>query len=140
MPFHEKSAWMMSLALILGGLGYFGIVAANSTANGVLMPPNLPVVVIYTVILVVIAIIGHALIAILNPKEANDRLDERERRIVDRAGHMSSYVFGFGVLVSLALYLVSYDGNVLFYAVFASLMLGQIVEYVIQIFLYKTAI
>ncbi len=136
-PFHEKSAWIMSLALLLGGVVYFGIVASLSAELGRLAPPNVPVVVVYTVVLVIVSIIGHTLIALLSPKDASSAYDERERRIVDRAGNLSGYVFGAGVLLSLALYLFSYDGNLLFYAVFASLMLGQLAEYVAQILLFR---
>lgn len=140
MPFNEKSAWIMSLALIVGGGGYFGTVWSLSDDAGVLAPPSLPAVVVYTVTLIVIAIIGHALIAIMNPREADDTIDERERRIIERSGHQSSYLLGAGVLVALVLYLISYDGSGLFYAVFASLMLAQVAEYVLRIYYYRTSI
>ena len=139
-PFHEKSAWVMSFALLFGGVIYFGMVASLSVELGLLVPPNLPVVAIYTVILVIVAIIGHSLIAVFAPKDADAPLDERERRIFDRAGQLSGYTFATGVLSSLALYLFSYDGNLLFYAVFGSLMLGQTAEYMVQIFLFRTAV
>ncbi len=140
MSFNEKSAWVMSLALIVGGLGYFGMVAAASARTGALAPPTLPAVIVYSAVLVVVAIIGHALVAMLSPAEADDRPDERERRIIERSGHLSSYVLGAGVIVALALYLFSSDGNQLFYAVFASLMLAQVAEYVLQIYFYKTSV
>ena len=139
MPFQEKSAWIMCLALLLGGAFYFGVVASTSSEMGQLAPPNLPIVGVFTAILVIVAIIGHVVIAIFAPKDANAPTDERERKIFDRAAHLSGYVFAAGVVMSLGLYLLSYDGNALFYAVFGSLMLGQLVEYVLQIFLYRTA-
>lgn len=140
MPFHEKSAWIMSVALLLGGVFYFAVVVSLSGELGGLVPPILPLVVLYTVLLVVVAVIGHIVVAICAPREANAALDERERRIFDRAGHLSGYVFGAGVLLSLALYLFTYDGNLLFYGVFGSLMLGQLAEYVIQIRLYRAVV
>lgn len=140
MSFNQKSAWVMSLALIVGGLGYFGMVAAASARIGALAPPTLPAVIVYSAVLVVVAIIGHALVAMLSPTEADDRPDERERRIIERSGHLSSYVLGAGVIVALALYLFSSDGNQFFYAVFASLMLAQVAEYVLQIYFYKTSV
>ena len=42
--------------------------------------------------------------------------------------------------MSLGLYLVSYDGHLLFYAAFASLMIAQVMEYAFQILLYRTSI
>ena len=140
MAFKEKSAWIMSIALLLGGLFYGLHVADLSSALPGFAPPNVPSLVIYTLILIVIAIVGHVAIAILAPKEANAPTDEREQRIFDRAAHWSSYVLGFGVIVSLLYYLVSYDGNGLFYGVFASLMLSQLCEYLLQIWFYRSAL
>jgi len=140
MPFREKSAWIMSLGLLLGGTIYFGVVIAKTVQLGELVSPRLPLVVIFSIVLVLVAIIGHALAAALAPKDAAAGIDERERRIITLAGHLSAYIFGFGVVMSLGWYLFSYNGDLLFYGVFASLMLGQLAEYVVQIFLYRTRI
>lgn len=140
MAFQEKSAWIMAAALLLGGIFYFGTVASMSAAAGQLAPPILPLVAVYTVILVIIAIIGHIMIAIFAPKDANAPTDERERRIFDRAAHWSGYIFGIGVILALGLYLIFYDGNLLFYGAFASLMLSQLAEYVLQIVFYRSTL
>jgi hypothetical protein len=140
MPFQEKSAWIMSFALLVGGLFYFGVVAAMSSELGHLAPPNLPVVAVYSVILAIIASVGHIAIAILTPKEATARLDERERTVAGRAGDRSGVVFGAGVVLSMGLYLVTYDGNLFFYCVFASLMISQLASYIIQIVLHRTSV
>lgn len=140
MAFNEKSAWVMTVSLLIGGVFYFGLVTAMSAAIGQLAHPILPLVVIYTVILIVFAVIGHIAIAALSPKEANAPLDERERRIIERSGHVSGYIFGIGVVLSLGTYLLFHSGDILFYGVFASLMIGQLAEYVVQIFLFRTAV
>lgn len=137
MPFQQKSAWIMSVALVLGGLFYFGEVSQMSNEIGQLAPPVLPAVAAYTVLLVVIAVVGHIVIGVISPKEANAPLDERERKIFHWAGNVSSYVLGAGVVSALGHYLFFQNGDVLFYAVFASLMLCQLAEYVIQIVLYR---
>ena len=87
MPFQEKSAWVMSAALLIGGALYFGVVGAMSAAAGVLVRPLLPMIAVYTVLLVVLAIVGHIAIAVLSPKEANAPLDERE---TSRASYSAS--------------------------------------------------
>lgn len=140
MPFHEKSAWILSFALLLGGAVYFSVVALMSAELGQLAPPLLPLVVVYILVMVVIAIIGHIVIGTLAPKDANASLDERERRIFDRAGHLAGYVFASGVVLALGAYLFSYDGNLLFHGVFGSLMLGQLTEYLVQIRLYRATV
>jgi hypothetical protein len=85
-------------------------------------------------------VIGHIAIAIKAPKEADSPADEREKQIILRAGHYSSYVLAAGVVLSLGLYLYLRDGDLLFYTIYASLMAGQIAEYVLQITFYRTAL
>jgi len=92
MSFHEKSAWLMSVALLAGGYVYFSGVKAMSAELGALAPPNLPLLLGYTAILVVIAVVGHIIIAIIKPSDADDTVDERDRVVLDRAGHWSGYV------------------------------------------------
>ena len=140
MSFQEKSAWIMSVALLLGGAFYFGVATGMSFNPGQLVQPTIPPVVVYTVILVIIAIAGHVVIAVAAPKDANAPLDERERQIFSRAGNVSGYVFGFAVVLSLGLYLLSQSGDLLFYCVFASLMIGQLVEYGARNYLYRAAL
>lgn len=140
MSFREKSAWIMSLALLALGLAYFYAVGAIWSESGQLAAPMLPLVIAYTVCLILLATIGHIAIAALAPRDANAAIDERERRIFERAGHYSSYVLGAGIVLSLGVYLVYRSGDLLFYTVFASLMLGQIMEYVLQIVFYRRPI
>lgn len=140
MSYREKTAWIMIVALIFGGFFYFGAVAENSLSKWQLAEPGLPLITRYTIALVVIAVIGHVVTAILSPKDANAPADERDKRITDKAGHLSGYVLGFGVVMSLGAYLFLHNGNLLFYGVFASLMLSQIIEYAVQLLLYRTGV
>jgi hypothetical protein len=140
MSYLEKTAWIMIAALAFGGFFYFGVVAEHSPSLLQLAEPDLPLIAAYTFALVLVAVVGHIVTGILSPKDANAPLDERDRRIADKAGHWSSYVLGVGVVMSLGGYLFLHNGNLLFYGVFASLMLSQIIEYVIQILLYRTGV
>jgi len=140
MPFKEKSAWIMAFLLISVGAAYFYVVAFISSESGQLATPLLRLIVLYTVCIVILSVIGHTVIAILAPKDANAATDERERSILDRAGHYSSYFTGVGVVMSLGAYLFLRSGDLLFYTVFASLMVGQIMEYVFQIIFYRTSV
>lgn len=140
MPYQEKSAWVMSLALSAAALFYVWLVMSLSSELGSLAPPVVPLLVKFTVVLVALAILGHIAAAIFAPKEADAPLDEREQMIVTRAGHISGYLFGFGVVTSLIAYLVVYDGDVLFYGVFASLVFSQLAEYATRIFLFRRGV
>ena len=140
MAFYEKSALIMSFALLIGGIFYFSVVATMSGELGHLVPPMLPLVAVYTAILIAVAIAGHVAAAVMAPREANASPDERERQLAMRASHYSGLIFGAGVIVSLGFYLLSYDGHLLFYSVFGSLMISQLAEYGLQIVLYRTAV
>lgn len=140
MSFHEKSAWIMSFALLLCGAYYFKVVASLSAAAGELAGPALPLLAEYTIVMVVIAIIGHITIAIMAPRDTDSSLDERERVIVTRAGNVSRYVIGSGVVLSLMLYLLTDSGDQLFYSVLASLMIAHLSEYLLQIVFSRTAL
>jgi uncharacterized membrane protein (DUF485 family) len=133
MSFHEKSAWIMSLSLLLGGALYFILVSSMSAEAGALPAPAVPALVVYTLLLVVLAIVGHLVVAIMAPGAANNPPDEREHRIVARASHISRYVIASGAVLSLMLYLVTHSGDLLFYGVLASLMIAQLSEYLLQI-------
>lgn len=140
MPFREKSAWVMSVALLSGGIFYFRAVMSGWSESGQLASPWIPLILTYTACLVVVAAVGHIVIAALAPKDAYAPVDEREAQIFVRSGHYSSYVFALGVFISLGIYLFSGSGDLLFYTVFASLMVGQIAEYFFQILFYRTSL
>ncbi len=137
MSFKEKSAWVMCLALAIGALFYGYVVIAASAGLDQPLPPLLPVFVVYVLILIVVSIIGHVLAAITGLNEASVPGDERDRLIASRASHISSYFLGIGVICALLLYLVSYNGHLLFHGVFASLMLSAICEYAMKIYFYR---
>jgi len=137
MAFREKTAWIMSIALLLGGLFYWGAVLAASQELGASMPPLIPIIVIYVGILVLIAIIGHIGAVLTSLNTANAPMDEREAQIVVRATSLSDYIMGVGILISLGLYLLNYDGNQLFHLVIGTLMLAQFAQYAVQIMLFR---
>ncbi|QTH63095.1 hypothetical protein J1N51_10105 [Psychrosphaera ytuae] len=137
MSFHEKSAWLMAVILTLCGLSYFQKVFAMSQAAGEVIAPSLQMLSSFTVSIVVLAVIGHIVTAAVAPKEANTDPDERERTIFNKAGNLSGYILGFGAVAGLFHFLFKGDGNLLFYIVFASLLVAQIADYALQIFFYR---
>ena len=137
MAFQEKSAWIMALALFTAAGLYFGTVLSMSAQAGDWVSPDLPALLVYTVGLVAVVIIGHAIVAALSPKEANARLDERERLIKMRAGNICGYILTSGVVISLSLYWLHTNGDLLFYSVFGALMLAQLAEFLLQILYYR---
>src|SRR5262245_45924628 len=123
MPFREKSAWFMASILLLVAGGYFYVVAKMSQAIGQFAPPLIPLLVIFTVVLTVLAAGSHIVIALLAVKDASAAADERDRAINARAGNWSGYVFATGVALSLGGYLITRSGDLLFHGVFGTWVL-----------------
>tara|TARA_B100000809_G_C14844895_1_gene426141 strand:- start:162 stop:584 length:423 start_codon:yes stop_codon:yes gene_type:complete len=140
MSFQEKSAYVMVVALLLGGGLYFYEVLSQSMGLDGWISPAIPGLLKLTLMLVIVSIIGHIIIAAISPKEAEAKLDERETQIFNRAGSLSGFILGFVVIVSLGNYLMSEDGSLLFYTIFAGLIVSQLAEYMSRIFLYRTAL
>jgi hypothetical protein len=80
------------------------------------------------------------MIVTISPKEAEAKLDEREKQIFNRAASLSGVILGFAVIISLGIHLISENGTLLFYTVFAGLIISQLAKYGIRIFLYRTVI
>lgn len=133
MPFRERSAWVMGCMLILVGGFYLKQVIVD------LVPPSSAAIpfVLFTVVL---SIAAQVALAIMSPREASTPIDERERLVSDKAARFSSYVLPTGVVLGLGWFMASQDGMTLFHVVLVSLILGQIVEYVAQIFLLRSRV
>jgi hypothetical protein len=140
MSFREKTAWGMGLILILAGAWYFSKVVSVSTALGHTSPPDLRFFIGYVTLVVITSIIVNVMLAIMSGKEANAPADEREKAILDKAGHWAGYVLAVGAFGGLWHFGWLGDGNLMFHIVFGSLMLSQIAEYAFQIFLYRRGV
>jgi len=138
MSFREKSAWLMAVAVLTGGV-FYALATAGLSAQLGAAAPLAPVIVALVAVMAAIAIFGHVIVALLAPKDADPALDERDRIVMARAGAISAYVFATGVVCALGGYLVTRDGDALFHFVFASLFIGQFAEYALQIVFYRCA-
>jgi heme/copper-type cytochrome/quinol oxidase subunit 2 len=94
MSFREKSAWIMLIMIVL--------MTSLWTAHMpwwrpfTLAPDPNPIVfhalILATVGFVVIVVVAHIVIAVLAPRDANARADERERLIGLKATRIGAYV------------------------------------------------
>ncbi|KPF64006.1 hypothetical protein IP79_06425 [Porphyrobacter sp. AAP60] len=89
---------------------------------------------------VVLSIAAQIVLAVASPREASSPVDERERVVIEKAAHFSSYVLATGVVVGLGAFMLSQDGMRLFHIVLTSLILGQLAEYGAQIFLLRSRV
>ena len=92
---------------------------------------------VYIIAIVVLSIIGHIMIAISKPSEADGMMDERDKLVAARAGNIAGVILGVGLISALGVYLFTYDGNLLFHAAFGALMMSQIAEYGARIVYYR---
>lgn len=138
MSFSEKSAWVMFIVLSVVAGGFIIDVVQASAAIGAIAPPVM--VVGFVVTMIVVSIIAHILLAITSTRDANRKKDERERYIELWSVAKAEFVFAFGVISSLGYYIFHNDGNLLFYMVLVSLIVSQILEYLLQIIAFRRGI
>ena len=140
MTFTEKSAWVMIAALIVSGGIYLSALILQSQALGQTAPPNIGILAISVIIIIAIAIFGHAVAALGNPFEANEPEDERDRIVAWRSGNLSGYVLGFGAMTGLFHYAFLNDGNLLFHTIIIALWISQLMEYALMLFFYRRGV
>ena len=140
MGFRELSAVIMASLLTLLGLFYINAVVSMARSLDAIPAPNVPLMVVTTVLLVIGAIIAHTVVAIASPEDANAPEDERDRLVLWRAGNVSGWVLGAGVFVGLWHFIFKSDGNLLFHILVGSLIVAQIAEYVCQIIYYRRGV
>ncbi|MXP30080.1 hypothetical protein GRI58_14820 [Porphyrobacter algicida] len=124
----------MGAIMLVTGVWYAQLVAAAPQAPviGLLIPYVLPVI--------VLSIIAQAVLAFLSPREANARADERERIVMDRAGHWSGIVLGLGVIAAISMYIGGWSATLLVHAIVGALIVAQLAEYLFQVFLFRRTI
>ena len=140
MSFRERTAWIMGLILIAAGVWYFKRVIGLSLELGQPVAPDIKFVIGYVVLVVIASIIANIVIASAAGKEAEAPADERERAVLDKAGHWSGYVLAVGAVAGLWHFGWDNDGNLLFHIIFGALMLSQVAEYAFQIVLFRRGV
>ena len=136
MSFREKSAWLMGALMVGAGLYYLNMAIAASRAVGWAAPP-VTIFIPFTFLVIIASIVAQTTIALLTPKEAGVPADERERPLLDRAGHWSGVVLGAGAVISLIQFFYHQDGVLLFHMIVGSLIVSQITESAFQITLIR---
>lgn len=137
MTFKEKSAWVMSFALLVSGVFYVLSVISRTEHTFVVPPPNGVGIWGGTIIIIAIAIFGHAVAALGNPADANEPEDERDRAIAFRTGNASGFVLAALTLINLAIYAVIQYGHVFFHAQVMALVISQFIQYALIVISYR---
>lgn len=136
MSFREKSAWVMGALMLGAALYYANLAIAASREMGWAAPP-VAIFIPFTLLVVIASVVAQTIMAIVTPNEANAPADERERPLLDRAGHWSGLVLGAGAVTALIYFMVHQNAQLLFHMMVASLIVSQISEYAFQIALLR---
>ena len=142
MSFREKSLWVMVAALTLAAFFYGHAVAYVShdqfeTVPWQAMKVLPPVVFLFHIavaVLVLFAIVGHAIIAMLDRRTDED---ERDRLIALKGARIGSFVLAVGVFFALWLAVAS-TGNFWFTQILLGFwVLAQLTDYTVQLKLHR---
>lgn len=138
MSFREKSAWAMAAVMLVTGLFYLRMMQAlpadgpASTQIGPMIP--------YVIALIILSVAVQVVLAVVAPKDASRPADERERAAIDRAGHWSGLILATGMISGIGSYLVWNNGNILMLWAMGALIISQIAEYALQIYLFRKGV
>jgi hypothetical protein len=142
MSFREKSLWVMVAALTLAAFFYGHAVAYvnHDQFESVpwqamrVLPPVVFLFHIAVAVLVLFAIIGHAVIALLDRRTAED---ERDRMIALKGARVGGFVLAVGVFLALWLAVAS-SGNFWFTQLLLGFwVLAQLADYTVQLKLHR---
>jgi hypothetical protein len=141
MSFREKSAWITLITLIVLALFYI----THLPPAWMLDPPPsgwmFHVLAVGVIAFVVIEIVAHVIVAIRAPRDAQAPRDERERLIALKATSIAAYVYAVLSLGSVftVIHLGANEIGV-FYCVFLSFILAEIVNYAARIVYYRRGV
>lgn len=123
-----------TLAVVFGG--YFAIVVRWLTTTAADDIVYQPLMFIAVVPLVVLAALGHAVIALFNRTEANSH-DERDRLVGLRAERIGRYVLATGVFAGLTLAMVELAQFYIAHVLLLAWVVAEITTGVVTLALYR---
>lgn len=132
--FEEKSVWIQLFGVV-AVLGAYFVVAGLMLSRGITaLPAFVPLFAVAVVLLVVVLTAGHILAAITGRPEGRD---ERDRVIEWRAESNSSWILGAGVVVAIMGLVVAVDNVWIAHLLLLSLILSEVVRFVLQLTYYR---
>ena len=132
--FQEKSTWVMLVGLILT-FGVYFCGAAWLVSHGVTqVVAFLPLLVLTVAMLVVIAICGHVLAALIQHPEDED---ERDRVIAWRAEHGSAWILGVGAISCVIALALPVERVWIANGLLLALVLSEILRHALQLVYYR---
>jgi predicted RND superfamily exporter protein len=139
MSFREKLAW---LGLIVHSLvfGVYFLVLSRNWNVQIGQGLSIGLVIAAVIALVVITVALTVVAAILSPKEANVRADERETLVDLKAERVSSYVLSTGVVCLIGALLLGWNGFLVANLLLAALVAAELVKAGAQILHFRRGV
>jgi hypothetical protein len=129
LPYREKTAWLMLIAIAVTFGPYFTIAAKGQAAGP---GPHLHQLVLFGVTVVaeaLILIVGNALLAAMAPQDARTPPDERDRAIASRSITWAYYVLISGMILVGCVMPFSSNGWEIINAALAMIVAAELVHY-----------
>lgn len=136
MSFQEKSTFLMTLALTLVYGVYFAVIWRWHGAAPVDEIVYQPLMIAAVVPLIILATVGHIIIAVLNPGEAGSE-DERDRQIALHGERVGGGMLGVAVFSGIVLAMLDAASFYVAHALMLGWVLAEIVERLTRIVLYR---
>lgn len=138
MSFEEKSTWVSLAIITFVFTGYFSQVYEGLLSGNLDKAAITGLFAGAVITIIVLEIVFHIAISVLNVKDADRSTDERDNLFSMKAGNISGWVLGIGVLIVAGHTFITepdaiWVANLLLFVVFVS----QVVSYALQIFYYR---
>jgi hypothetical protein len=139
--FKEKSLWISVLVMSLVWAWYFNIIWDGLWALNLVRSEVLVLSAVVVGVIIALQIVLHIIVAIINPKEADQRSDERDAHINRKAGNLSGWVLAIGVFhVWAVASLFDIPSIVLANILLLILVLTQIVNDLLRLLFYSRGV
>ena len=145
MSFYEKSNALMLGAIVLVYGTYFALVLGAPLISGtgfdteIGLPMSNGLMLATVLALVAIAVVGHILIAITNPKDA-DSQDERDKLIEMRGDQRGGLVMAACAVCAMGLAMIAMPHFWIVNMILGGLVLGEIVKAVSKLIDYRRGV
>ena len=138
MSFEEKSTWISLAIITVVFTGYFSQVYEGLLSGNLDKAAVTGLFVGAVIAIIVLEVVFHIVVSAFNVKDADRPTDERDRLFSMKAGNISGWVLGIGVLIIAGHTFMKepdaiWVANLLLFVVFVS----QVVSYALQIFYYR---
>jgi hypothetical protein len=138
MSFREKSVWVTAAIMLYMWAWYVSAVGPSLFDGTVSRSQSIGMFIGMTVMVIVLEVVGHIILAITSPKDANAPEDERDRLIMQKAESHASWMLGAGVII-ITIHIMAHDISsvAVVHLLILLLIAVEVISRVLQIYFYR---